>query len=88
VILDLACDYQVVGEDGEIPDDDAAFHCYATEREAEDAIRRWERREKDRRAYLAMGRHMRNQMKGETDPGCRALVDLLWPEPSDAGAKE
>jgi hypothetical protein len=44
----LHADGEVLDEDGEIPDDDAAFHCYATEREAEEAILRWKRREDDR----------------------------------------
>jgi len=47
VILDLGCGCETVDEDGEV-EDNARCHYYATEREAEEAILRWKRREDDR----------------------------------------
>ena len=81
VIIDLDCDCEVVDEDGEIMDDDAPGHCYASEREAEEAILRWERREADRRTYREMAWWMHKRAADETDPGCRALIDIMFPEP-------
>jgi len=80
VIIDLACDCEIVDAGGEVADDDAARHRYATRREAEGAIERWRLAEDDRRQFEAMRRMLLKGVENPaTAPEVRALIGAMFP---------